>query len=404
MSIRTFKAANLQAALADIREQMGPDASVLHTRQVRDGWFGWLGRTQVEVTAGFRNPTDASKTVVRPPHETAHESRPHDFRSLGSGNLAHAGDRYGLLDFQSGQGRAVVSGNLGASADAIDPLEINPLVTPLRQAGVDEKVIRRWLASASSFAANLHGHDLESMEPAQRLEHLQRAVARELNLAGPIRTQPGDRHVVALVGPTGVGKTTTVAKLAAGFRIEARRRVGLLTIDTYRIAAVQQLKAYAEIMDLPMAVVEKPEQMQSALDSLGDVDLVLIDTAGRSPRSDARIDQLSEYLRAARPDETHLVLSATSSSDNIRTTIRGFQPVGATSVILTKLDETPHTAGVLSALTANDRHRATPLSYVTNGQQVPDDIAVADAPHLVTSLLPVMIGALDASTHFREAA
>lgn len=398
MSIRTFKAANLQAALADIREQMGPNASVLHTRQVRDGWFGWLGRTQVEVTAGFRNSADLPKVPVDSRGDSSHEIRPHDVRSLSSSDLAYAGDRYGSLDFQAEQGRAVVP------VDAVDPLEIDPLVTPLRQAGVDEKVIRRWLASASSFAANLHGHDLESIDPAQRLEHLQRAVARELNLAGPIRTQPGDRHVVALVGPTGVGKTTTVAKLAAGFRIEARRRVGLLTIDTYRIAAVQQLKAYAEIMDLPMEVVEKPEQMQSALDSLGDVDLVLIDTAGRSPRSDARIDQLSEYLHAARPDETHLVLSATSSSDDIRTTIRGFQPVGATAVILTKLDETPHTAGVLSALTATDRHRATPLSYVTNGQQVPDDIAVADAPHLVTSLLPVMFGNLEASTHFREAA
>ena len=127
-------------------------------------------------------------------------------------------------------------------------------------------------------------------------------------MGSQILTHPGERRVVALVGPTGVGKTTTVAKLAAGFRIEARRRVGLLTIDTFRIAAVQQLKAYAEIMDLPMQVVEKPEDMQQALDRLGDVDLVLIDTAGRSPKSDARIDQLVELLRSAQPDETHLVL------------------------------------------------------------------------------------------------
>ncbi len=133
----------------------------------------------------------------------------------------------------------------------------------------------------------------------------------------------GDRRIVALVGPTGVGKTTTVAKLAAGFRIEARRRVGLLTIDTFRIAAVQQLRAYAEIMDLPMEVVEKPDQMKPALDRLGDVDLVLIDTAGRSPRSDARIDQLVELLRSAQPDETHLVLSSTNSASSIQLALRG---------------------------------------------------------------------------------
>ena len=180
----------------------------------------------------------------------------------------------------------------------------------------------RWLSATLSFAANLGDSPTGSfVSGTPWLEHLQRSVARELRIGSPIRTQPGDRRVVALVGPTGVGKTTTVAKLAAGFRIEARRRVGLLTIDTFRIAAVQQLKAYAEIMDLPMEVVEKPDHMRPALERLGDVDLVLIDTAGRSPRSDARIDQLVELLRSAQPDETHLVLSATSSASTIQSAL-----------------------------------------------------------------------------------
>jgi flagellar biosynthesis protein FlhF len=196
---------------------------------------------------------------------------------------------------------------------------------------------------------------------------------------------------VALVGPTGVGKTTTVAKLAAGFRIEARRRVGLLTIDTFRIAAVQQLKAYAEIMDLPMEVVEKPNQMQPALDRLGDVDLVLIDTAGRSPRSDARIEQLVELLRSAQPDETHLVLSSTSSTSTIRSAVEGFAPVRPTAAILTKLDESPYTAGVLSAIVATDDFPGVPLSYTTNGQQVPDDISTADAESMLSRLLPAKV-------------
>lgn len=391
MSIRTFKAANLQAALADIREQMGPDASVLHTRQVRDGWLGWLGRTQVEVIAGFRNNGEFPVPSAGSDSENA---RPQDVRSVQGNRLdattmgvpADSGD-----DTRSTYSMMGRLGDVSASPDttSVDPLAADPLVNPLRQAGVSEPVIRRWLASAAGFAANVTEDGNSPFAPNEHLEHLQRAIARELNLCGPIRTQPGERHVVALVGPTGVGKTTTVAKLAAGFRIQARRRVGLLTIDTYRIAAVQQLKAYAEIMDLPMQVVEAPDQMQSALDQLGDVDLVLIDTAGRSPRSDARIDQLADFLRAAHPDETHLVLSATSSSENILATLDGFSPVRATSVILTKLDETPHTAGVLSALTASERYLSTPLSYITHGQQVPDDIAVADAPHLVGSLLPI---------------
>jgi len=194
-----------------------------------------------------------------------------------------------------------------------------------------------------------------------------------------------------LVGPTGVGKTTTIAKLAAGFRIQERRRIGLVTIDTFRIAAVQQLEAYAEIMDLPMEVVEKPAEMQPAIERLGDVDLVLIDTAGRSPSSDARIDQLVELLRMAQPDETHLVMAATSSVSTVRSVLRGFAPARPTAAILTKLDEATNTAGVLSALSASDSLPGIPLSYLTNGQQVPDDIQVASAETLLSRLLPTTL-------------
>jgi flagellar biosynthesis protein FlhF len=250
-------------------------------------------------------------------------------------------------------------------------------------AGVAFDSVTRWMDATNGFATGVGS----LVSDADWQEQLKRSILRELRLGGPIRTQPGDRRVVALVGPTGVGKTTTVAKLAAGFRLEARRSVGLLTIDTFRIAAVQQLKAYAEIMDLPMEVVESPQNMGPALDRLSDVDLVLIDTAGRSPRSDARIDQLSELLRYARPDETHLVLSATQSAENIASVINGFAPVRPTAVILTKLDEVPHLVTPLSALVSSD-YTSTPLSYVTTGQQVPDDIELAGFESLSARLLP----------------
>ena len=364
MHIRTFRAASLQDALEQIRHQMGPDASVLHTRQVRDGWMGWLGRTYVEVTAGLR---DMSDVVAMP----SHAAEGIDTRlAVQSGPSTHLTEEL-------------------PSTDSSLPIQLLAYGRELISLGVEPDTADRWLNATVSFAANLGDSPRgPSASGTPWLEHLQRSVGRELRIGSPVRTQPGDRRVVALVGPTGVGKTTTVAKLAAGFRIEARRRVGLLTIDTFRIAAVQQLKAYAEIMDLPMEVVEKPEQMQPALDQLGDVDLVLIDTAGRSPKSDARIDQLTELLRNAQPDETHLVLSATSSAAAIRLAIDGFAPIRPTAAILTKLDETPHTASVLSAIVATDQFDGVPLSYTTNGQQVPDDIATADAESLLSRLLP----------------
>lgn len=365
MHIRTFRAASLQDALDQIRHQMGPDASVLHTRQVRDGWMGWLGRTYVEVTAGLKD----GEANQSPPQISAKET---DSRPAVS-------DRY----TDAIRGTEAICGT-----DATMPLHLQNYREQLLSMGVDPTTVDRWMNATTSFAIGLGDATGPETVGSAWLEHLQRSVARELRIGSPIRTQPGDRRVVALVGPTGVGKTTTVAKLAAGFRIEARRRVGLLTIDTFRIAAVQQLKAYAEIMDLPMEVVEKPDQMRPALDRLGDVDLVLIDTAGRSPRSDARIDQLVELLRSAQPDETHLVLSATSSAASIQSVLAGFAPVRPTAGILTKLDETPHTAGALSAIVTTDRHPGIPLSYTTNGQQVPDDISTANAEMLLSRLLP----------------
>ena len=371
MHIRTFRAASLQDALEQIREQMGPDASVLHTRQVRDGWMGWLGRTYVEVTAGLRD----------------HQGRPILRIQRHANQLAEADSR--TVSASSNPIRSF-HGDIATEL----PLQLQAYREELLSIGVDPDVAQRWINATVSFAANLG--DSQSggfVSGTPWLEHLQRTVERELRIGSPIRTHPGDRRVVALVGPTGVGKTTTVAKLAAGFRIEARRRVGLVTIDTFRIAAVQQLKAYAEIMDLPMEVVENPEQMRPALDRLGDVDLVLIDTAGRSPRSDARIEQLVELLRSAQPDETHLVLSATSSASVIQTALTGFAPVRPTSAILTKLDETPHTAAVLSAIAATDQFPGVPVSYITNGQQVPDDIAMADVEPLLSRLLPARVTA-----------
>lgn len=337
MHIRTFRAASLQDALEEIRRQMGSDASVLHTRQVREGWMGWLGRTSVEVTAGLRDPHQPARLRVADDRPIPLLSKP----------------RF--------------------------PMELQDLRTMLTIAGVDEPVADRWIAETHAFGVAVPG----GVQAGAWMDCLKRTVSRTIRIAAPIHVPTGQRRVVALVGPTGVGKTTTIAKLAAGFRLEAKRRVGLITIDTYRIAAVQQLQAYAQIMELPMEVVDDPKQMGSALERLSEVDLVLVDTAGRSPRSDARIAQLRTMLAAASPDEIHLVVSATSSRETIINILDGFAPIRPTAMILTKLDEAVQTAGPLAALDG----RSIPINYITNGQQVPDDIQTADAESLVHSLL-----------------
>ncbi|WP_182866378.1 flagellar biosynthesis protein FlhF [Stieleria mannarensis] len=390
MQVKIFRAANLQAALEEIREQLGPHASVLRTRQCRDGWMGWLGRSYVEVTASTGDqqrdagglPTDDSH---RFPSRVPGMTHPPGTPPIDSRQTLSVVPRLAEDDRQ-----------VAAATSRITPSGIHPRSiadptsqyrTGLLSLGVSETVADRWIRSTSGFVANLDERWDHSW-----LEQLQRSVAREIRLSGPIRLSPGERRIVALIGPTGVGKTTTVAKLAAGFRIQSKRRVGLLTIDTFRIAAVQQLQAYAQIMDLPMSVVESSDQMRGAIDQLGDVDLILIDTAGRSPKGDMNIAGLAELLRTAQPDETHLVISATSTAAVVQSALDGFAAARPTAAILSKLDETPYTAGVLSALTASREHIGLPISYVTNGQHVPDDIAVATAETLVERLVPAPVG------------
>ena len=146
--------------------------------------------------------------------------------------------------------------------------------------------------------------------------------------------------MVVLIGPTGVGKTTTIAKLAANFALFEGKSVGLITIDTYRIAAVEQLKTYAEIINLPIEVVYTVGEFKKALSKLGDKDLILVDTAGRSQKNKHHIKELKQFLAGRNPDETHLVLSANTKLDDLLETAEAFQAVSYNRLIITKLDET----------------------------------------------------------------
>ncbi len=183
-------------------------------------------------------------------------------------------------------------------------------------------------------------------------------------------TPDGRPRTIALIGPTGVGKTTTIAKLAATFKLKHGKRVGLVTLDTYRIAAVDQLKTYANIIGVPLAVAMTPDELRDAVHKMRGCDVVLIDTAGRSQRDDPRLDQLKEFIRVAQPHHVHLVLSSTCTQSVLLETVERFSRVPTDSIIFTKLDEAV-SFGVLLNVTRRVKKR---LSYLTTGQEVPHQI------------------------------
>jgi flagellar biosynthesis protein FlhF len=198
----------------------------------------------------------------------------------------------------------------------------------------------------------------------------------------------GRPHVAAFIGPTGVGKTTTVAKIAAGLRLRYGARVALVTSDTYRIAAVEQLRTYAEIIGLPLEVVRSPGQMVQACLRLSAFDVILVDTAGRGQKDRDRIDETRAILDAAAPHERHLVLSAVAGGRALSREAEAFAAVGVDRVLLTKLDEAVALGPLFRVLPAFGR----PLSHFTSGQEVPHHIEPARPRRLAELLVGLDAG------------
>lgn len=409
MDVRTYRAKSLQEALQLVRTELGPNAAVLHTREVRDNLFQWLsGARRIEVTASnnvnvpsrFSQPAldpgvpgpavDNPATEIFKAEEmpivggTDASSRPAapGPRGLPAAHETDYGAKFrdDLRNELSGLNSMVEQ--LSRKSPAADRDEMAQslfqLFTDLIDAEVSEELARELIERLRGGASS---RDLE--DPVLMKSRLARLIEEAIDCGGPIRVTPGQRKLVALVGPTGVGKTTTIAKLAASFHLRERHRVGLITVDTYRIAAVDQLRTYADIIDLPMEVVSTPREMRAAVARMADLDLVLMDTAGRSPRDEVRIQELKTMLGEANADEVHLVLSSVTSAASMKKTAQRFAPVGVTSLLLTKLDEATGLGNLLPVL----RDSNLPLSYVTNGQNVPDDIAAAERRRLARIVL-----------------
>ena len=238
----------------------------------------------------------------------------------------------------------------------------------------------------------------EQIVRAAVLRHLGGIIPVAEGVAAPRRGADGRPHTVALVGPTGVGKTTTVAKLAAAYKLRHGRSVGLITSDTYRIAAVEQLRTYASIIGLPLKVAMTPAEMGAAVESFRACDVILIDTAGRSQHAADRLAELEQFLAAASPHETHLVLSTASGEDVLVRAAESFARVRPNRVLLTKLDEAVNFGVVANTLRRLSRtvgptgSGGLPLSFVTTGQEVPDHIEPGCANRLARIILDNQLG------------
>lgn len=238
---------------------------------------------------------------------------------------------------------------------------------------------------------------VEELENAAEIdERVVRWIAESIRVY-PWQERPRRPHVFVLVGPTGVGKTTTIAKLAAmyGAVADPSYDVRILTIDSYRIGALQQIEKYGEIMNIPVHAVETATEMRKLLDLNREADFIFVDTIGKSPNDLAKLAEVNQLVRSA-GGEVHLAVSATTKRGDIGEILRQFEPFNYQAVVVTKLDETASVGGIISAL----HEKQKSVSFITDGQSVPQDIERARAETLIARLrdLPVHRWEREAST------
>jgi flagellar biosynthesis protein FlhF len=318
--VHTFRAGRFEEAIAQVKRTLGDDALIVSRRD--------LGPNELRIG----EPRGVEVTAIAG-HEAAKSERS-DKRQTGA---------LGMLDRR------------------------------LRSSGVPERAADSLI---DTLRKRMKGRNVG---PAVLQVLLCDVLGEELLFGGGI----GAARVVALVGPTGVGKTTTIAKIAAHEQLVKHRSVGLVTIDEYRVGGVEQLSRYAELIGCPMEVASDARSLEVALRKLGDADLVLVDTAGRSPRDAWALTAMAECLRGVQETvEVHLCLPVAMRERELRTAVEHCSVLSPSRLTCTKIDE----AICCGTIVAAHIQSGLPLGYFTTGQRVPEDISIASA-ELLAALL-----------------
>ncbi len=359
MRIRKFEAPDMREALALVKRELGPDAMVIATRQLKKGLIGGC----VEVTAAV------------------------DEAESASGQPGPGPSSYG----PSGRAPAQQP-SAQAMSQSLSESDVERIMAPLRS---ELRSLRTMLRAMSEPAAR--GDDVRAELAALRqsingmtaASASAGAAAARPNAAhdAPLAdvaarasiAAPSERRVVVVVGPTGVGKTTTIAKLAARSALVAHEKVAILTLDSYRVGGEEQMRTYADLIGVPLTLVPSPNQLGSAIAQVKRADRIFVDTAGRSPRDAAALTELAEAILGLSDAEVHLAMPAGMSGTSMDACFRRFSPLGLDRLLFTKLDE----ADDLEQLVRAPARLGRPVSHITTGQRVPEDFEDASTSRLV---------------------
>ncbi|MBF0102750.1 MAG: flagellar biosynthesis protein FlhF [Desulfobacterales bacterium] len=402
MAARTFKAKTIPEAIQTIKETLGPDAVILSTRRIPKGVRDPYGENFFEVIAeavATHEPKTEPKTVL--PNKTKprvdNENQDAFVTQLMNQFIPKASPKNEIV---SDQGFAKIKEELSTIKEMLYVMNHGdrayPMISPeclnlhsrLISIGISE---RRVVSLIQQACEPIESQDNAKPTAEEITKRVLNTLFSSIEIIDPFDTV-GDgasedasskTHLAAFIGPTGVGKTTTIAKLAAELSLKHRKKIGMISIDNYRIGALEQLKTYSSIMGLPCLPAFSQQDLQIAIQKMRDRDIVLIDTAGHSHLDDKRMKELHQLIDSNQLISTHLVLSTTTSRLNMKEAAENFSLLKPSTYIFTKIDETRQKGTIIDQML----DLKMPISYVTNGQRVPEDILPANKKNLLKLML-----------------
>lgn len=376
MRIMKYQAGTEKEAMLLVKEELGSDALILEIKSVKPkGIFRWFRKPFVEVTAALdENSKDKKKT----------DREAEEFKAFLSGLSQKQREMEKQAQKQVTKTSEPLEEKKKSSPEALKEEKEEPSSEQniIRQV-IYEQLLENEVEEplANKLLRELSGNQ-EELSFEEGLNLVYRQIVEELSDVKPIVVEKGKAKPIFFIGSTGVGKTTTIAKLASIYTLVKKYKVALITADTYRIAAVEQLRTYANILDIPIKVIYKEEEIIDCIEEFSDMDLILIDTAGRSYQDTKHLNELKELLAQVEEKQVYLVLSLSTKNSDLKKTISAYHFTDL-SLIFTKLDETLAYGSIL-----NLKHQTgKSLAYVTTGQNVPEDIAELDPYEIANKIL-----------------
>ncbi len=409
MKIKKFRGYTFREAVSRMKQEFGPNAVIIESDKVKvtGNEKGEDSRENFEITAAIYDMETPEKNIAAAKQVgTATVARKTAVKTNGNGN-SNSGIKAGMPEKMAAKGnksivlpepvlRKITDQNKQIAALQTELRDIKQVLYKVSDhlkynsaPSLPEfygKLYKKLVANevnenlAKGIAQTLYNQTdaLDHKNENAILKNLYNLLVRILKVAPPLENISRKPYVSIIAGPTGVGKTTTVAKLAANLKLYSKLNVALISVDTYRIAAIEQLKTFARIANIPMAVVYSPDEIRKAISNFSDWDVVLIDTVGRSQKDEDHLKILNEFIEKSKANEVQLALSMTTSLKNMVDVIRQFGVLRPNRLIFTKADEAANTGNILNILYKYQ----IPISYISTGQVVPTDIQTASSSML----------------------